>query len=339
MKKKKLKKLLKAAEAAAEVVVPVATEVQDERTLSDWLDVHEAQIRTAGYKPQTVKNRVGSLKHCRRLWGTRGLKSLKAHEIATALRTEFLPKKSSTAQRVLGELRLAYSDAIANDWCDTSPAAHVKMPRHKVKRKRLKLETWVAMREMSRHLPRWIEAMLLLALVTGQRRADLAKMKFSDVHDGHLHVEQQKQAGKGYGARVAIPLDLHMDAIGLTVGGVIEYCREVGKPGDTMLRTAGGRAIKLSSLSARFAECIRAVVGEGVYEDDEWPSLHEARSLSARTYVAQGLAPDVVQVLLGHSNIEMTEIYMDDRGLSAREFKRVSLDRQAPNSPEDSTSG
>jgi integrase len=40
---------------------------------------------------------------------------------------------------------------------------------------------------------RWgrIIAMLLLALHTGQRRADLAKMRFDDVVDGHLRVEQQ----------------------------------------------------------------------------------------------------------------------------------------------------
>lgn len=329
MKKKQLKKLLKATQAALDALKESQAAAEapqaDDRPLSEWLDVHEEQIRVAGYKSQTVKNRLGSLKHCRRLWGARGMRSLKAHEIATDLRTEFLPGRSSTARRVLGELRLAYSDAIANDWCETSPAAHVKMPKHRVLRKRLPLAVWQKMRFHATVLPSWVDAMLLLGIVTGQRRADLAKMRFSDVVDGHLRVIQQKEAGKGYGAHVAIPLTLRMDAIGMTVGDVIELCRHAGKPGDHLLRTAGGRPIKLTSLSGRFAECIRAVCGEHAYAEHEWPSLHELRSLAARTYVDQGMDPKVVQTLLGHSNLEMTQLYMDDRGMNGREFKRVEV--------------
>ncbi len=53
-----------------------------------------------------------------------------------------------------------------------------------------------------------------------------------------------------------------------------------------------------------------------------WPSLHEVRSLSARLYSAQGVD---VQTLLGHKYPEMTSLYTDDRGLSAKDWKRVEL--------------
>lgn len=339
MKKKQLMELLRATQEALEALKAsyaalqakfAQQEVDDGRTLGEWLDVHERQIREHGYKLQTVKNRVGNIKHIRRLWGARPLRALRAHEIATELRARFLPGKSSTARRVLSELRLAYSAAIANDWCDVSPAVHVAMPRHTVKRKRLTLDTWQRMRVWSRALPRWVEAMLLLGIVTGQRRSDLMKMRFDDVVDGHLQVIQQKKAGKAYGAHVAIPLNLRCEAIGMTVGEVIEFCRSIGKPGDTLLRTKGGRPIEVSSLSARFAEAIRGVLGQDAYGEYEWPSLHEVRSLSARSYVEQGMEPEVVQVLLGHSNLEMTQLYMDDRGLTAREFKRVQLQEPLP---------
>ena len=294
-------------------------------TLGEWLDVHERQLRDRNYKPQTIKNRTATIAHVRRLWGQRPVASLKPHEVATALKT-FGPERSSTAVRVLAELRDAYAEAIANGWAETNPAAHLKPPKHKIKRARLQWETWRSMRTLSQTSPqRWVESMLLLALVTGQRRADLAKMRFDDVIDDHLQIEQQKQAGKGYGARVAVPLSLRLDAVDMTLGQVIEHCRQSAKPGPTLLRKAGGGEIEQSSLSARFHEHIVAVLGPNAHKLHEWPSLHECRSLSARLYHAQGID---VQTLLGHKHAEMTEVYKDDRGLSAHVWKRVSIPNQ-----------
>lgn len=289
------------------------------RTLSSWLDVHESQIMGKGYKAQTVRNRRTTLAHVRRLWGTSQIDTLKAHEVISKLRSEFLPDRTSTAQRVLAELREAFTEAIANDLVQTNPAAHVKLPSHKVKRKRLSFEVWEQMRERSRaSRQKWLESLLLLSLVTGQRRGDLVKMKFSDVVDGCLRVEQQKQAGKGYGARIAIPLTLRLDSIGMTLSDVIEDCRLAGDGGPTLLRKSNGGELDESSLSIRFADCIRGVCGEGAYKEGEWPSLHEVRSLSARMYRAQGVD---TQTLLGHKHAEMTAVYEDDRGLSSREWK------------------
>ena len=48
---------------------------------------------------------------------------------------------------------------------------------------------------------------MLLALVTGQRLGDISNIKFSDIWDDLLHVEQEKT-----GSRLAIPLDLKCDA-------------------------------------------------------------------------------------------------------------------------------
>jgi integrase len=294
-----------------------------QRTLAEWLDVHERQIRSKGLKPRTLCNRASNLKHVRRLWGARPLAELRPHEITAALRGPEFEGKRSTAGRVLAELREAYDEAIANDWADRNPASHVKLPAHRVERKRLSLETWQAMSALAQASSQpWLDCLLLLALVTGQRRGDLVKMRFDDVVDGHLRVEQQKQAGKGYGARVAIPLSLRLDAIGVTVGGVIELCKLCGAPGPTLLRKAGGGALEESSLSIRFAECIRAVCGEQAYKAHEWPSLHEVRSLSARLYKSQGID---TQTLLGHRHAEMTAVYEDDRGLTAHEYKRLRL--------------
>jgi enterobacteria phage integrase len=301
-----------------------------QRTFGDWLDVHWTALQAKGYKAHTLKNRKSLVGHCRRLWGGRPIGEIRPHEIAAGLKT-FPPARSSTAQRVHAEVRDAYADAIAQDWCSFNPAHSLKPPKHRVKRARLTLETWQALRTLAQAGPqRWVESLLLLALVTGQRRGDLAAMRFDHIVTGAdgspaLRVEQIKQAGKGYGSRVEIPLSLRLDAIGMTLADVIAHCRGSAKPGPNLLRKAGGGPIEQSSLSARFHDHIKAVLPEGAHQRHEWPSLHEIRSLSARLYRDQGLD---VQTLLGHKDAEVTGIYLDDRGLSAKEWKRVGAATQ-----------
>lgn len=294
----------------------------DGETMAAWIATYRTIIAERNYDPQTVKNRSSSVKFIEAHLGARPLRAIKPHEIATLLKA-CSPHK---AGRVLGELRDMYVEAIANGMADSSPAAHVKKPAASGLRKRLTLEVWKDMLLLASAGPqRWVPAMLLLALHTGQRRADLAKMKFGDVVDGHLRIEQQKKARKKIGARVSIPLTLHLEATGMTLGEVIELCRDIGAPGETLLRQANGRPIEMSSLSARFCEHITEVVPADAYKKYERPSLHEVRSLSARTYIAEGMPPDVVQVLLGHKHAEMTSLYLDDRGLTDGMWKTVTV--------------
>lgn len=338
MKKRKIKKLLKQAlqqiaamqlPAGQAVATPAANDPApvDGPTVAEWLATYRTIIGQRGYHAQTIKNRTTSINHIETAWGAMKLRAVRPVDISTGLRQW----SAHTAVRVLGELRDVYVEAIANGSAESSPAAHVKRPKAPGLRKRLTLETWQAMLNLARHSrQRWVPALLLLALATGQRRADLAKMRFDDVVDGHLRVEQQKKAGKPVGARVAIPLTLRLQATGMTLGEVIEHCRSIGAPGDTLLRKGTGGPIEMSSLSARFRQLIVKACGPDAYQQYEWPSLHEVRSLSARTYINEGMSSETVQTLLGHKDAEMTRLYLDDRGLTAADWKQVSANDQQP---------
>jgi integrase len=313
-------------QAGAPVGVAAATaaahveSTQAGQTLADWILTYRTIIGGRGYTDQTIKNRSTSLRFIEDVWGARPVRAIKPHEIAMGLK-QCTPHK---AGRILGELRDVFVEAIANGSAESSPAAHVKPPRAPGLRKRLTLKVWQSMLTLSKAGPqRWLVALLLLAMATGQRRGDLVKMRFDDVVDGHLRIEQQKKARKAIGARVAIPLTLRLDATGMTLGEVIEFCRGIGEPGPTLLRKAGGGAIEMSSLSARFHELIVAVLGVEAHKQFEWPSLHEVRSLSARTYITEGMSPATVQTLLGHKHAEMTALYLDDRGLTDADWKTV----------------
>ena len=95
-----------------------------------------------------------------------------------------------------------------------NPPVATKKPSVKVTRARLSLDEW---KKILEQIPedRYSHKAMLLALVTGQRREDIANMKFSNIKDGYLHIEQSKT-----GSRIALPLNLRCEAIGLSLEDV-----------------------------------------------------------------------------------------------------------------------
>lgn len=291
------------------------------RTVRQWLVVYRDIVARQNLKESTRTNTESNLKHVDRLWGDMPIRSLRPRLILSALQDGL--DSENLRSRVLSLLRRILKEAVMDEWVDTNAALAVDSISAPVRRKRMSLDTLGGVYEVAMlHRQAWVAPMILLGVVTGQRRADLAKMRFDDVVDGHLRVVQQKEAGKGFGARLAIPLDLHLDEIGMSLGDVIEICRDYAAPGEYLLRQKNGQRLERSNLSTRFAEVMRSAFGPEAYAEKEWPSLHELRSLSERLYRQQGVD---TQALLGHTDIAMTNKYNDDRGLTAREFKRVKI--------------
>lgn len=202
-------------------------------TVNSWMDIYEnIALGHLNYKEQTLRNRRAIFKHIRSLWGEYNITELRPFEITSKLKV-VKETSPSTAQRILAELRQMYQEAIANNYSENNPALHVKNFRVKVQRKRLAWEVWKEMYVYAKNdcPQRWVHIMLLLALITGQRRADLARMKYSDVRNGYLHIEQQKQAGKGYGARIALPIGLKLNGIRLNLGDIILLSKKTAPKG------------------------------------------------------------------------------------------------------------
>lgn len=284
------------------------------KTLDEWLNVYETLLEQRDYQPQTLRNKRSSLKFIRVRLGKEPLRSIRPAHLTLAIK-DIVPVQPNKARTILTDMNDVCMEAVANGWLDVNPVRDVRRPVVKVRRQRMSLDLWLRMRDQAATgTIKWLVPMLQLALVTGQRRADLANMKFNDVYDEHLHVQQQKT-----GARIALPLSLRLGAIDLSVGEAIEACRGYAKPGENMLRKPGGRGLRVDSLSYRFEETINAL---GTWERYVRPSLHECRSLAERLYRKEGVD---TRALLGHKHQAMTDMYNDDRGLSGGEWKRLEL--------------
>jgi len=288
------------------------------RTLSQWAAIYGEIIDGRPLSQKTRANRCAYVKRIVGLFGGRTIGSIRPHEIAREV-VAVAGAHPYTAKRMLVELRDMLNEAMGYGWIDRNPAMSVRLPRTKIARRRLTLLQWRQIHDWAeQHAPPWVPNMMALALVTGQRRGDLQKMRVSDCWDGLLHVAQQKT-----GTRIAIPLALRLDVLGKTVGDVIQECSSYAPlPDDSyLLRKRAGGQLVAPSLSWRFEQAREGAIGMHTGDGDP-PSLHECRSLSERLYREQGVD---TKTLLGHSDQSMTDMYNDDRGLSAREGKWKTL--------------
>jgi enterobacteria phage integrase len=286
------------------------------RTFSQWIPIYDGIIASRNLSQKTLANRRTRWRYLVAALGNRTISSIRPHEIAQVIR-ELQEDHPHTAHRVLIEARSVFYEALANGWTDTNPALSLKQTPVKISRKRLTLEGWQKIHEYAQQqLPPWVSRMMVLALVSGQRRADLHKMRFADAYDGHLHVVQQKA-----GAMLRLPLDLRMEAIDTSLGEAIDACRGYSRGDELLIRKSTGEQLALASMSARFEEAREGALGKHS-GDGSPPSLHECRSLAERTYRLQNVN---TQRLLGHSRQAMTNRYNDDRGLSAGNWKTLEL--------------
>ena len=285
-------------------------------TVTEWIDkyivIQEERLRNNELRPNSFRQKNKPPRLFREHCGMRYLKDIETIDIAEitdAIKNDGFSRMAQVVRMVLVDV---FKEAQHAGYVPPgyNPAMATKQPRHKVIRQRLSLEEWKSIYESAETMQPYLQCGMLLALVTGQRLGDICRMKFSDIWDDMLHIEQEKT-----GSRLAIPLDLKCDALGLTLRDVVSKCRDaviskylVHFRHSTSQATRGD-SVSSSSLTTSFKKARNKCGIE--WEKGTAPTFHEQRSLSERLYEAQGVD---TQKLLGHKSPQQTEKYHDDRG-------------------------
>lgn len=293
-------------------------------SVSNWIDkyleIQQERMDQGELKLNSYKQKIKPLNLFKQHCGMMSLKDITALEVVKITDEVKALGHNRMAQVVRSVIVDVFKEAqhVGHVPPGYNPALATKKPRSKVKRERLSLDEWKAIYQQAAMHPHYLQHGMLLALITGQRLGDITKMKFSDVWDGMLHIEQEKT-----GTKIAIPLTLKCDAIEMTLGDMISMCRDlVVSPyllhhRHSIARGKKGGAISNTSLTAAFKNA-RNKCGITWSKGAE-PTFHEQRSLSERIYREQGLD---TQRLLGHRSKVMTDNYNDDRG---KEWKIVVI--------------
>lgn len=275
------------------------------KSIDELGKLYLTQLQTKDYAAKTIQNKACYVNHVCRLFSGLSVSQLTPAKIYRTLEA-FNEVRSQTAKCTLIELRHMLTLALKLGWVDENVALRVVLTKSKVQRTRLSLQQWRAMYDYSAASSKpWVPLMLLLALLTGQRRADLLAMRHSDIRDGYLYVRQQKT-----GAKLAIPLSIGLDVLSITLKEVVDCCHRYGASSDYLLHKLNGQQLCAATLSYRFEQVREAALGLW-REPGTPPTLHECRALSAWLYQEQG-GVDVVQ-LLGHLDYKMTAVYLSRR--------------------------
>lgn len=280
----------------------------DSLTLSKWLERYALLLQRRDLAANTYKIRANQLAMIDEKLGGMILKEVVTRHIAEFLDPWVSEGKNTMAAGLRSVLTDVFREAIVEGHITVNPVTPTRTPGIKVKRERLDLEVFAKIRDAASQLPVWFPLAMDLALVTAQRREDVAAMRFSEIRDDRLHVIQQKT-----GAMLSIPLSLTLPSVGLRLGTVVDRCRLVSR--SDFLISSGMRknsqygSIHPDGLTKKFVAA-RNLTGLKFSENP--PTFHEIRSLSGRLYEAE-YGKEFAQKLFGHKSEKMTEMYLDKR--------------------------
>nr|WP_296792955.1 tyrosine-type recombinase/integrase [Variovorax sp.] len=290
---------------------------QQDKTVGEWLDAWLKDLKLA---ENTIKTYRTSIKAIKEQIGNHALARLSVKdcdEAVTAIATQRGDRSAQVARSVMST---AFRKAITKGLLSSNPVEVVEAPVVVVARQRFTWETFSKVWEALQDAPVWLRNATALALLTGQRREDIAEMKFADVVDGHLRVTPGKNGGA---IKLEIPVDLRMERFGLSLKEQILVCRRTGVVSKFMIHqtqrfgnSPPGQQIWRDTITRRFTDYVVKALGD----EPNLPTFHELRSLSKRVYMEQGGVD--TKALLGHSTEEIAALYGNARGA---EFQRVKI--------------
>lgn len=279
-------------------------------TWAAWCDTYEELLAKRERSANTMRTHRSQLNRMRRSFKPdRAVKNISTREISEVLDAIEDEGKARAAQAFRSFLSNSFNRMIAKGIRADNPVKVTDKIEVKVKRSRLSLETFLRVYRQTEIT--WLRNAMALALVSAQDRDSCHHAKFSDFRDGHWWNQRSKT-----GARMMIPIDLRLEAFGMSLDDVMRQCRATCIVSKHLVhQTERAKGARLGT--PMHVDMITRVFSSEIEKLGlDWghrtaPTFHEIRSLAGRLYKEQGLDP---QALFGHRDPRTTAVYTDGRG-------------------------
>lgn len=298
------------------IVIPVPETPKLSAVILHHLELSEKRNLAAA----TMRKKSDYGEVIRKVLGDKPIGDVSVRDVAGLIAEYVEAGKNATARGIRSEAMEIWKTAMQEGHVTSNVPSLTRAPSKEVKRARLTLDAWRAVRESANGLEPWVGLSMDLAMVTAQREEDISVFEFrprdgetSWVEDGALWVIQCKTKNK-----VCIPLSLRLDVLGLELGEVIARCRDnilspyllhYRRNSNAVHRGDGVSAQALSKGFLKARRLARITWPEGKTA----PTFHEQRSLAVRLYTKQ-CGSEITQDLAGHKDAATTAIYRDLRG-------------------------
>lgn len=278
------------------------------KSVNNWLDEYITILAERNLKPKTIEIKTYLLKVIRQQIGAKPISQITPPDVAKIIKIYTDQDKAPSAKCMYHLLKDIFREAYALGWNDRNPAEPIKCPKVTVKRSRMTfVEFKKILNEAEKTGNKIMYDAMTLALVTGQRRSDIAEMKKSNIKRNYLLIDQYKT-----GAKIALPIKLECKKISTSLRDIIE------STDNDYLICLNNEKIKLDDITRQFSR-----LRDRVYSRNYWngtpTTFHEIRSLSERLYREQRID---TMTLLGHKSQQMTDKCNDSRG---REYKKLRI--------------
>jgi len=255
-------------------------QTHDTPTVAAILDRYQRDC-VPSLAPRTQKDYARHIRHLKREFG-----HLDANALEPRMFGPFLQVRKGVQQRVrqLAVLSAAFTQAVSFWYVmRTNVLRDVKRPKARPRDRLIEDHEFEAVRSAA---PLRVQLMMDLALRLGQRQGDLLDLKWSDIKDGYIHVQQAKT-----GKRLAIEITPE-------VKRVLGKCWLLPNRGEYVItRRCGGRYTS-EGFRALWQRTINGYCRRG----GKRFTFHDLRALCA----TKCNSPEEAMRLLGHANVSMT---------------------------------
>lgn len=252
-------------------------------TVGSILDRYEAQCLHE-LAPRTQRDYRRHLNHLRHRFGRLDARELKPKDFGPFIQERAGKKGQVQRSRQLAVLSSAFTHAVSFWYLlDHNVLRDVKRPKRPPRDRLIEDHEFQAVHSGA---PLRVQLMMDLALRLGQRQGDLLDLKWADIKDGYVNLQQGKT-----GKRLAIEITPELKR-------VFGRCWMLPNRGDYVItRRCGGRYTS-EGFRALWQRTINSYCRRGGVRF----TFHDIRALCA----TKCASPEIAMKLLGHTNISMT---------------------------------